>query len=207
MSGIQNVIAQTQKRGGFESVALISSLGLPVASVGVEMGIGVLARSIFSVFDRVCSELDLGEAEHIAINGENRSFIVKPLRKEEGKLHSWFVAVAPTFGGSGAFQMDPEVKTTKVTPTGIMDSEEWDGPATEVQLLGSVAALWSGVAMLEAGISLGAILGVQVDGEDGRVVVVPDGDNWNVALLKKTRRLGKIEVELDRASLTLRDLL
>lgn len=207
MSRIQAAIDQAQTRGGLESIALISSLGLPVASIGVDIEIGVMARTIFSVFDRAASEFEIGEAEHIHVDGTSRSFIVKPLRKVKGKLHSWFVAVAPTFGGEGAFKLDTSIKTTMLTPTGFASGTPVHLQIDETKALSAVTALWSTIPMIESFLKLGDVCGVYLDGETHRLMITPDCENWIISLFQKERRVGRIDVELDRAAIILLDIL
>ena len=57
MAGLQMVIAQAHKKAGLESIGLISQFGLPVASVGVTLDIGVMATTVFSIFDRAGTDV------------------------------------------------------------------------------------------------------------------------------------------------------
>ena len=141
MAGLQMVIAQAHKKAGLESIGLISQFGLPVASVGVTLDIGVMATTVFSIFDRAGVELKLGETEHIAIIGKSKQFIVKPIRKEKGKLHSWFVAFAPVFGGQGVIDFADLKNSITVSQTGIESKKELPSGLEENNLLSTTIAL------------------------------------------------------------------
>ncbi len=207
MNAIQAVISHAHKRGGLESIALISSLGLPVASVGIDMNLGVAARTIFSIFDRASSELNLGQSEHILVGGTSRNVIVKPLRKPDGSLLSWFVAVSPSFGRKISISPDQTERSILVTSTGVSEPESLDSSIDETHLFSATTALWSGIQMLSANIELGEITGALLDGESKRFILVPEDENWRVAIARKERRVGKVDVELDRAAVMLKDLL
>ncbi|MBD3408426.1 MAG: hypothetical protein GF411_20045 [Candidatus Lokiarchaeota archaeon] len=66
--------------------------------------------------------------------------------------------------------------------------------------------LWSGVQMISTSVSLGEIHGVFLDGSDRRIVVRPISTDWLVAFLEKNRRTGKVDVELDRAAITIKGM-
>jgi predicted regulator of Ras-like GTPase activity (Roadblock/LC7/MglB family) len=201
------VISQAQKKAGLESIGLISQFGLPVASVGVNLDIGVIATTVFSIFDRAGIQLKLGETEHIAIIGKNKQFIVKPIRKEKGKLHSWFVALAPAFGGEGIItQIDIE-KSTIVTQTGIVSMRKLPPDLDENNVLSTIIALWSTIDMIVTKVNLGQVMGLYLDGEEGRIVIQPKETNWLVSFSSKERRLGRIDLELDKAAIMLKSIL
>ncbi len=206
MKSLQAVVSQAQKRAGLESIALISSMGMPIASVGVGLDIGVRGRTIFSVFDNVSAQMALGATEHICIDGSTRSLIVKPLRKGE-RLHSWFVALAPTFGRTGVFAPERMGRAVVLTEVGLQPGQSPPEGTDETTLLTSVMALWSGVAVLEGQVSLGDVQAVQLDGTDKRMVVVSERDRWLVYLGPAQRRTGRVDVELDRISIAVAELL
>ncbi|MGQ4871353.1 MAG: hypothetical protein ACP6IT_05910 [Candidatus Thorarchaeota archaeon] len=203
MAKVQSVISQALKRAGLESISVISSLGIPVASVGIGLDLGVQARTIFAVFDRAASMLGLGQAEHVCIDGNRRSFIVKPIRRGDS-IVVWFVAVAPTFGGHGVFEIEDLPDATRVGPGGVEAGDHVPDGHEEAELVSAVMALWSAVPMLMSQVNLGDVNGVYLDGNDGRVVVRPlDADKWLVAFPPKERRVGRVDVELDRAAAVL----
>ena len=205
MAKIQAIISQTQKRAGLERICVISSLGIPVVSVGMDLDLGVQARTIFSVFDRACSMLHLGDTEHVCIDGRNRAFIVKPLRRDD-KVIMWFVAVAPTFGGTGVFSVVDQSTALQVTATEVTGAVPTG--VDEAEVISATMALWSVLPMLEEKVNLGETNGVYLDGTDGRIVVRQSGPEcWSVAFPAKERRTGRVDVELDRAALTLLEVL
>jgi predicted regulator of Ras-like GTPase activity (Roadblock/LC7/MglB family) len=207
MAGLQMVISQAHKKAGLESIGLISQFGLPVASVGVSLDLGVIATTVFSIFSRAGSELQLGETEHIAIIGKNKQFIVKPLRTEKGKLHSWFVALAPAFGGQGLLDLTESDKSTIVSHTGIESKKDMPSGLSDSNLISTTIALWSTIDMLGTNVNLGEVLGLYLDGDDGRVVIQIANSKWLVSFPSKERRVGKIDVELDKAAIMLKTLL
>ena len=61
--------------------------------------------------------------------------------------------------------------------------------------------------MLGTKISLGEVLGLYLDGEEGRVVIIPKDSSWLVSFPTKERRVGRIDIELDKAAIMLKTLL
>jgi predicted regulator of Ras-like GTPase activity (Roadblock/LC7/MglB family) len=186
---------------------LISQFGLPVAEVGISMDIGVIATTVFSIFTRAGTELQLGDTEHIAIIGNSRQFSVKPLRTEKGNLHSWFVTLAPAFGGQGLIEMVDMEHSAIVTQTGIENMNDTPSSLEENNLISTTIALWSTIDMISAKINLGEVLGLYPNAYDGRVVIRATNSKWLVSFPSKERRLGRIDVELDKAAIMLKNML